>query len=50
MKIAKIETFYVPPRWLFVRVEADEISGRRFIAATTRPAAPDIPDQDPRTS
>lgn len=23
MKIAKIETFYVPPRWLFVRVEAD---------------------------
>jgi galactonate dehydratase len=24
MKIAKIETFYVPPRWLFVRVEADE--------------------------
>jgi galactonate dehydratase len=24
MKIAKIETFYVPPRWLFVRVEANE--------------------------
>jgi galactonate dehydratase len=24
MKIAKIETFYVPPRWLFVRVESDE--------------------------
>jgi galactonate dehydratase len=24
MKIARIETFYVPPRWLFVRVEADE--------------------------
>ena len=24
MKIGKIETFYVPPRWLFVRVEADE--------------------------
>ena len=23
MKIARIETFYVPPRWLFVRVEAD---------------------------
>src|SRR3569623_947550 len=24
MKIARIETFTVPPRWLFVRVEADE--------------------------
>lgn len=24
MKIAKIETFLVPPRWLFVRVEADD--------------------------
>ncbi|HYE28012.1 MAG TPA: galactonate dehydratase [Allosphingosinicella sp.] len=24
MKIGKIETFYVPPRWLFVRVEAHE--------------------------
>lgn len=24
MKIGKIETFYVPPRWLFVRVESDE--------------------------
>ncbi|MGZ8344210.1 MAG: galactonate dehydratase [Allosphingosinicella sp.] len=24
MKIARIETFYVPPRWLLVRVEADE--------------------------
>ena len=24
MKIGKIETFTVPPRWLFVRVEADE--------------------------
>ncbi|HEX6375805.1 MAG TPA: galactonate dehydratase [Allosphingosinicella sp.] len=24
MKIARIETFYVPPRWLFVRVETDE--------------------------
>jgi galactonate dehydratase len=24
VKIARIETFYVPPRWLFVRVEADE--------------------------
>ncbi|HEX4736491.1 MAG TPA: galactonate dehydratase [Allosphingosinicella sp.] len=24
MKIARIETFLVPPRWLFVRVEADE--------------------------
>ncbi|HLL29574.1 MAG TPA: galactonate dehydratase [Allosphingosinicella sp.] len=24
MKIARIETFFVPPRWLFVRVEADE--------------------------
>ncbi len=23
MKIARIETFHVPPRWLFVRVEAD---------------------------
>ena len=23
MKIGRIETFYVPPRWLFVRVEAD---------------------------
>jgi galactonate dehydratase len=23
-KIARIETFYVPPRWLFVRVEADD--------------------------
>ena len=23
MKIARIETFYVPPRWLFVRVESD---------------------------
>ena len=23
MKIARIETFYVPPRWLFVRVETD---------------------------
>jgi galactonate dehydratase len=24
MKIGRIETFFVPPRWLFVRVEADE--------------------------
>ena len=24
MKIGRIETFYVPPRWLFVRVEADD--------------------------
>jgi len=24
MKIGRIETFHVPPRWLFVRVEADE--------------------------
>src|SRR3712207_4761834 len=24
MKIATIETFYAPPRWLFVRVESDE--------------------------
>ncbi|HEY0028252.1 MAG TPA: galactonate dehydratase [Allosphingosinicella sp.] len=24
MKIARIETFYVPPRWLFVRVETDD--------------------------
>jgi galactonate dehydratase len=24
MKIARIETFFVPPRWLFVRVESDE--------------------------
>lgn len=24
MKIARIETFYVPPRWLFVRVEGDQ--------------------------
>jgi galactonate dehydratase len=24
VKIARIETFYVPPRWLFVRVEADD--------------------------
>ena len=24
MKIGRMETFYVPPRWLFVRVEADE--------------------------
>jgi galactonate dehydratase len=24
VKITRIETFYVPPRWLFVRVEADE--------------------------
>ncbi|HEY5722880.1 MAG TPA: galactonate dehydratase [Allosphingosinicella sp.] len=24
MKIARIETFHVPPRWLFVRVETDE--------------------------
>ena len=24
MKIDRIETFYVPPRWLFVRVESDE--------------------------
>jgi galactonate dehydratase len=24
MKIARIETFYVPPRWLFVRVEAQD--------------------------
>ena len=24
MKIGRIETFYVPPRWLFVRVEAEE--------------------------
>src|SRR4051795_13274894 len=23
MKIGKIETFYVPPRWLFVRVESE---------------------------
>ena len=23
-KIARIETFYAPPRWLFVRVEADD--------------------------
>ena len=24
MKIDRIETFYVPPRWLFVRVETDD--------------------------
>jgi galactonate dehydratase len=24
MKIARIETFYVPPRWLFVRVESED--------------------------
>jgi len=24
MKIGRIETFYVPPRWLFVRVESDD--------------------------
>jgi galactonate dehydratase len=24
MKIARIETFFVPPRWLFVRVESDD--------------------------
>src|ERR671917_463147 len=24
MKIGKIETFYVPPRWLFVRVESED--------------------------
>ena len=24
MKIGKIETFYVPPRWLFVRVETED--------------------------
>ncbi|MDB5669948.1 MAG: dgoD [Alphaproteobacteria bacterium] len=24
MKIARIETFYVPPRWLFVRIESDD--------------------------
>ncbi|HEX6071664.1 MAG TPA: galactonate dehydratase, partial [Sphingomicrobium sp.] len=24
MKIARIETFYAPPRWLFVRVESDD--------------------------
>lgn len=24
MQIARIETFYVPPRWLFVRVESDD--------------------------
>lgn len=24
MKIARIETFYVPPRWLFVRIEAED--------------------------
>jgi hypothetical protein len=24
VKIARIETFLVPPRWLFCRVEADE--------------------------
>ena len=24
MKITRMETFYVPPRWLFVRVEADD--------------------------
>jgi len=35
-----------PKNW-FVRVEADEITGRRFVAATTRPPAPDTPDQDP---
>ena len=37
-----------PKNW-FVRVQADEISGRRFVAAgASRPEAPDIPDQDPR--
>ena len=30
MKIARIETFYVPPRWLFVRVEADDGHHRRL--------------------
>jgi nitroimidazol reductase NimA-like FMN-containing flavoprotein (pyridoxamine 5'-phosphate oxidase superfamily) len=35
-----------PKNW-FVRVEAGEISGRRFVAAqASRPAAPDTPDQD----
>ena len=24
MKIGRIETFFVPPRWLFVRVETDD--------------------------
>jgi galactonate dehydratase len=24
MKIGRIETFYVPPRWLFVRVETED--------------------------
>jgi galactonate dehydratase len=24
VKITRIETFYVPPRWLFVRIEADD--------------------------
>lgn len=35
-----------PKNW-FVRVEADEITGRRFLAARAiRPDAPDVPDQD----
>jgi galactonate dehydratase len=24
LKIGRIETFYVPPRWLFVRVETED--------------------------
>ena len=24
MKLGRIETFFVPPRWLFVRVESDD--------------------------
>jgi uncharacterized protein len=36
-----------PKNW-FVRVQSDEISGRRFVAArANRPGPPDTPDQDP---
>ena len=59
MKIVSIETFLVPPRWLFCRIETDEgivgwgepvVEGR---AATVRAAvdelAPLLVGQDPRS-
>ncbi|GAA3948628.1 galactonate dehydratase [Actinomadura viridis] len=58
MKITRVETFLVPPRWLFCRVETDEgiagwgepvVEGR---AATTRTAVEELSDlligEDPR--
>ena len=58
MKITKLETFFVKPRWLFLKVSTDEglvgwgepiVEGRaRTVAAAVREAADYLVGQDPR--